>query len=127
MLQSVLVDYLGEDSEVSSPEDETEAWQLIVRDCRDGLCFGLRREVENLLQLPDDELFAMLRTHALAWARVTSEDARRTFEGLSEKAQPFSNKSDEYASRLGLICCFLYVEIPARGGCMIYSLLRRLE
>jgi hypothetical protein len=80
MLQSVLVDYFGEDSEVSSPEDETEAWQSIVQDCRNGLYSGLRREVQNLLQRPDDELLAMLHTHAPAWACETSEGARQAFE-----------------------------------------------
>jgi len=79
ILQSVLVDYFGEYSEVFSPEDETEAWQSIVRDCRDGLYSGLRPEVHNLLQRPDDELLMMLHTHAPAWACETSEDARRAF------------------------------------------------
>jgi hypothetical protein len=79
ILQSVLLDYFGEDSDVSSPEDETEAWQSIVRDCRDGLYSGLRREVHNLLQRPDDELLTMLHTHAPAWACETGEAARRAF------------------------------------------------
>jgi len=90
MLQSVLVDYFGEDSGVSSPEDETEAWRSIVRDCRDGLYFGLRGEVQSLLQRPDDELLAILHKHAPAWPCETSEDARRAFEVFYAYLQTYS-------------------------------------
>lgn len=52
-LRAALAEHFGEDSEISSPEDESEAWKSIVNDFRGGAYPGLTQEIEALLDRSD--------------------------------------------------------------------------
>ena len=80
VLRQVLTDYFGEEAEISSPEDETEAWQSIVRDCRDGFYPGLAQEIRVLLKSPDEVVQGLIESCAPAWDYEGATDARHSLE-----------------------------------------------
>ncbi len=92
-LTRVLADYFGPDSDVESPEDQSEAWQNIVQEHRRGGYPHLLRELDELLASPDDaELTQFLASHAPAWSFESAQDARRGLEVFHSYVQTYSHQ-----------------------------------
>jgi hypothetical protein len=89
--QDALETYFGEDAEISSPEDESDAWKSIVDDFRDGAFIGLLRDTQRLLTHSDREIFEFLRSVAPAWTCGTPADARRSIEVFQSYVQAHSD------------------------------------
>jgi hypothetical protein len=79
-LTRALADHFGPESDVESPEDESEAWRSIVQGCRRGEYPDLLREVDALLACPDAAVTQFLASHAPAWSFESGEDARHGLE-----------------------------------------------
>ena len=79
-LRCALAEHFGPDSEVCSPEDESDAWRSITDGCRDGAYPGLQSEVTRLMSRDDDQILAFLRLHAPAWECEDATSARRGLE-----------------------------------------------
>ena len=82
-LQNALEEYYGEDSEICSPEDESDAWKSIVGDYRHGSYPDLLRDLDALLKCSDAEIMAFLRSCAPQWSDKTAADARYGLEVFS--------------------------------------------
>src|SRR5215472_769531 len=89
--QDALETYFGEDAEISSPEDESDAWRSIVDDFRDGSFVGLLRDIQRLLTHSDQEIFEFLRSTAPASACETPADARHSIEDFRSYVEAHSN------------------------------------
>ena len=89
-LEAALVAYFGEDAEISSPEDESDAWRSIVREFRGGAFVGLLGETQRLLAQSDREIFEFLRSVAPAWSCESLADARRSLEVFQNYVQTYS-------------------------------------
>src|SRR5436190_11665254 len=89
--RSALAEHFGEDSQIASPEDESDAWRAIVDDFRRGSFADLRSETEQLLQRSDQEILEFFHSSAPAWECEDAADARRSLE-------VFHSYLDAYAS-----------------------------
>ena len=89
-LSQALADHFGEDAEIQVPEDETEAWKVIVQECGDGLYPGLLRELEQLLRQSDQQIFRFLRSLAPAWQCESPEDARHSLTVFQSYVETYS-------------------------------------
>ena len=79
-LRSALAEYFGPDSEICSPEDESDACRAIADSCRDGEYPGLHSEVTRLIARDDGEIVEFLRSCAPAWECEDAAGARRSLE-----------------------------------------------
>ena len=79
-LRSALAEHFGPDSEICSPEHESDAWRAISDSCRDGEYPGLYSEVTRLISRDDDEIVEFLRSCAPAWDFEDAAGARRSLE-----------------------------------------------
>jgi hypothetical protein len=90
-LEAALVAYFGEDSEIRSPEDESDAWKSIVWEFRDGAFVGLLDEIQRLLSQSDREIFEFLRSIAPAWSCESPAGARRGLEVFQSYVETYSD------------------------------------
>jgi hypothetical protein len=79
-LHSALAEHFGVDADITSPEDESEAWKSIVGEHRRGAYPGLVAELSRLLASSDAEIVSFLRSCAPAWMFDSPSDARRGVE-----------------------------------------------
>src|SRR5258706_256599 len=79
-LRSALADHFGEDTEIASPEDQSDAWRAIVDDHRRGSYPDLRSEIEQLQRRSDQEILEFFRSSAPAWECDDAPSARRSLE-----------------------------------------------
>ena len=91
-LTRAFADHFGPDSDAESPEDESEAWQSIVQECRRGGYLQLLREVNALLARSDAQLTQFLTSHAPAWSFESAEDARRSLEAFHSYVQTYGEQ-----------------------------------
>jgi hypothetical protein len=91
-LTSALAEYFGPESDVESPEDESEAWRSIVQEHRRGGYPHLLRELDALLAGSDDEITQFLASHAPAWSFESAEEARRGLEVFHSYVQTYSDQ-----------------------------------
>ena len=89
-LRRALTDHFGPDSDVQSPEDDSEAWRSIVQQRQRGGYPQLLREVHALLARSDAELTQFLASHAPAWSFESAEDARRGLEVFYSYVETYS-------------------------------------
>lgn len=89
-LRDALSGYFGDNSEIMGPEDETYAWQEIVRECRDGEHVGLLRDMQQLLTRSDEEIFDFLRFFAPAWKCDDPASARHSLETFCSYVSTYS-------------------------------------
>jgi hypothetical protein len=80
MFRSALGEHFCEDSEIASPENESDAWRVIVEDIRRGSFPDLQSEIERLLRRPDREILEFFRSCAPAWKCKDAADARLSLE-----------------------------------------------
>src|SRR6266513_1922198 len=66
-VSSAFAEHFGADAEIESPEDESDAWRSIVRECRRGGYPHLLLEVDRLLSRGDADVVQFLESHAPAW------------------------------------------------------------
>lgn len=90
-LEAALVAHFGEDSEIESPEDESEAWKSIVREFGDGAFVGLHGDIHRLLAQSDREILDFLRSVAPAWICESPADARRGLEVFQNYVETYSH------------------------------------
>jgi hypothetical protein len=79
-LRSALTEYFGEEAEIASPEDGSEAWRAIVDDCRRGSYPDLQSEIERILRRSDQEILEFFRSCAPAWKCDGPRNARHSLE-----------------------------------------------
>jgi hypothetical protein len=79
-LRNVLAEHYGSDCEITSPEDESDAWRAIVDSCRRGEYPDLLGDVAQLLRRSDEQIFDFLRSAAPTWTCDTPADARHSIE-----------------------------------------------
>jgi hypothetical protein len=91
-LTSALAGHFGPDSDVESPEDESEAWRCIMLDHRRGGYPHLLREVHALLACSDDEITQFLASHAPAWSFESAAEARRGLEVFHSYVPTYSDQ-----------------------------------
>jgi len=91
-LTSALADHFGSESDVGSPEDESEAWRNIVQEHRRGSYPHLLRELDALLAGSDGEITQFLASHAPAWHFESDEEARRGLEVFHSYVQTYSDR-----------------------------------
>jgi hypothetical protein len=91
-LTSALVDHFGPESDVQTPEDESEAWRSIVQEYRRGGYPHLLRELDALLADSDGEITQFLTSHAPAWSFDSAEEARRGLEVLYSYVQTYGDQ-----------------------------------
>ena len=89
-LRSALAEHFGQDAEITSPEDESEAWSSIVEAARRGQYPGLLRELRQLLQRPDADIARFLQSCAPAWASDSPADARHGIEVFHSYVSTYS-------------------------------------
>ena len=75
-VRNALTEHFGQDAEITSPEDESEAWRSIVEAHRRGQYPGLLLELRQLLQRPDADIARFLQSCAPAWVPNSPADAR---------------------------------------------------
>jgi hypothetical protein len=91
-LTRAFADHFGPGSDVESPEDESQAWQSIVQECRRDGYLQLLREVDALLARSDAQLTQFLASHAPAWSFRSAEDARRSLELFHTYVQTYGEQ-----------------------------------
>ena len=91
-LTDALADHFGPESDVGSPEAESEAWRSIVQEHRRGGYPHLLRELDALLAGSDDEIKQFLASHAPAWGFESAEDARRGLEVFYSYVQTYGEQ-----------------------------------
>ena len=91
-LTRALAEHFGPESDVESPEDESEAWQSIVQERRRGGYPHLLRELDALLARSDTEVTEFLRRHAPVWHFESAEDARRGIEVFHSYVQTYGEQ-----------------------------------
>jgi hypothetical protein len=96
-LTSALADHFGPGSDVESPEDESEAWRVIVQEHRRGGYPHLLRELDALLAGSDGEVERFLASHAPAWSVESAEEARHSLEVFYSYGRPIATKRPNYA------------------------------
>ena len=91
-LTSALVDHFGAESDVKTPEDESDAWRSIVQEYRRGGYSHLLLELDALLTSSDGEITQFLTSHAPAWSFDSAEEARRGLEVLYSYVQTYGDQ-----------------------------------
>jgi len=91
-LTSALADHFGPESDVESPEDESEAWRSIVQEHRRGGYPHLLRELDALLAGSDGEIEQFLASQAPAWSFESAEEARRSLEVFHSYVQTYGEQ-----------------------------------
>jgi hypothetical protein len=91
-LTRALAEHFGPESDVESPEDESEAWQSIAQERRRGGYPHLLRELDEVLARSDAELIQFLACHAPAWHFESAEDARRGLEVFHSYMQTYGEQ-----------------------------------
>ncbi len=89
-LSSAFAEHFGADAEIESPEDESDAWRSIVRECRRGGYPHLLLEVDRLLSRGDADVVQFLESHAPAWTFDSASDARRGLETFHSYVETYS-------------------------------------
>jgi hypothetical protein len=79
-LRDALADHFGQDAEITSPEDESEAWRSIVEAHQRGQYPELLPELRHLLERADSDIARFLQSCAPAWASDSPADARHGIE-----------------------------------------------
>jgi hypothetical protein len=89
-LHSALAEHFGEDSEIESPEDESDAWKTIVAEYRDGGYQRLEQDLTRLLACSDQEVFEFLRGCAPAWECDGPANARHGLQVFQSYVETYS-------------------------------------
>ena len=90
-LQRALSEYFGDDGELLSPEEQSDAWRAIVDGCLDNSYGGLLEELDGLLECSDETILTFLRSAAPAWVCDGPADARHSLNVFYSYVQTSSD------------------------------------
>jgi hypothetical protein len=79
-LRHAFAEHFGHEAQITSPEDESEAWRSIVEGHRRGEYPRLLPDLRELLQRSDPDIVLFLRSCAPAWTFESAADARHGIE-----------------------------------------------